>query len=74
MGTKYLLVIEDDVEPFTFGPFSDDESRDRLARYLRRQDPEKNNGIYWAEIEINPDGIPLLEVGPFSGGFFEGED
>jgi hypothetical protein len=63
----YLLVIEDTVEPDLRGPFTKVKNRDAAAIQHRRNDPEKNDGLFKLEI-IN--GMP--HVSTYSGGDLDG--
>ena len=58
----YLLVVWNDIEPEILGPFASEESRLAAARNIRREDPNKDHGVYRLEAEGN------VVVGEFTGG------
>ena len=75
----YVLHIWGDVEPQLHGPYKTAEERDDHARMIRADD-DSEGGIYPLDAEIvykmnsDPHGHqPAIEVGTYSGGFFDDE-
>ena len=66
----YLLTVEGDVEPEVQGPFDNSEERDRAAKSYREEGFE--GGLY--PLDVRSPTEPILEVGAYSGGFFEEDD
>jgi len=56
--TRWLVVIEDDVEPRLEGPFRSDQSRTTVAGELRATDIEGNNGLF--RLDVNAKGVPRI--------------
>jgi hypothetical protein len=54
----YLLQIHGDVDPELHGPFKTQQERDDKARALRRDDPEKENGLYRVAVWLPAAGEP----------------
>ncbi len=65
----YVILVWSDIEPETYGPFATDEERDAKALELRAEDDEES-GIYPATV----DDSGLLDVGTYSGAFFDEVD
>lgn len=75
---KWLIIVEGDVEPKLHGPFEDKNIRDLYATTHRKEDPDKNDGIYKLDIEatviVESTSITFSatpRVSSYSGGFFE---
>ncbi|MGB7537764.1 MAG: hypothetical protein WBM17_04425 [Anaerolineales bacterium] len=66
----YLVVVAGDVEPSLWGPYPSPEARDQAAKDHRRDDPDKEDGLY--TLEINAKGKP--EIGSYSGGDLDGDE
>lgn len=66
---RYLLFIWGDVSIEKRGPFSSEAARDREARSLRWNEGD-NHGIHWLDVHKNGS----VEVGDYSGGFFDAEE
>jgi hypothetical protein len=65
----YVLFIYQDIEPSLCGPFKTQAEQNKKARTLKKNEGN-DHGIFW--LDKLPDGT--LQVGSYSGGFFEGED
>lgn len=65
----YLLTVEDDLEPAVEGPFDSSEERDKAAKSFREEGFE--GGLF--PLDVRAPTEPILEVGVYSGGFFEKE-
>lgn len=66
----YLIVVYGDIEPITKGPYATPKTLLRAALKARKDDPNKENGIFWLDIAKN--GKP--KIGAWSGGCFEDEE
>jgi hypothetical protein len=62
--TRWLVVVEGDIEPHIEGPFKSDRMRLIAAREHRRNDPDKRDGIF--ELDIGASGLP--RICPFTSG------
>lgn len=62
----YVLEVIGNIEPTLHGPFLKREDRDNEALRLRRNDPDRENGLYMLD---NINGKP--QVSAYSGGFME---
>ena len=60
--TRWLVIVEDDIEPRIEGPFKNDRIRLVAARKHRRNDPEKRDGIFGLDIS----GSGLREISHFA--------
>lgn len=58
---RYLIVVEDDVEPFLEGPFESDEARVLKATEHRQE--TQDDGLYRLDIHA-PEGVEI-EVASF---------
>lgn len=56
--TRWLVVVEDDIEPRIEGPFKSDRTRITAAREHRRNDPDKRDGIFG--LDISSSGSPEI--------------
>jgi hypothetical protein len=65
---RYLIIIWHDLSIETRGPFKSDAARDKEARSFRHINGDEH-GIHWMDVEEDRH----VEVGDFSGGFFEEE-
>lgn len=64
----YLVFVEDDIEPTVLGHFKSEDSRDEIARGLRKKHgPE--HGLF--PLDIDSKGMPKMYS--YSGGFFDEE-
>ncbi len=66
---KYLVFVENDIEPETMGPYPDEDARDDAALELRRE-RGPDHGIFVLDIEPGA-GVPAMAA--YSGGFFTEE-
>lgn len=57
-ATLWLVVVEGDIEPRLEGPFRSDRSRIISAREHRRNDPERNDGLF--RLDISSSGAPRI--------------
>lgn len=55
---RYLVVVEDDVEPSLEGPFRSERKRVSAAREHRAKDVEKKDGLF--RLDISTSGSPLI--------------
>lgn len=62
----YLVFVEDDIEPTVLGFFNSKDSRDEMARNLRKKHGP-DHGLF--PLDINSKGIPKMSS--YSGGFFD---
>ena len=62
---KYLVFVEDDVEPSIRGPYSKEIDRDQAAKVLKKEFGDQH-GIFALDIKK---GVP--SIWSFSGGFFD---
>ena len=65
----YLVFVEYDVEPALIGPYDYPSERDEAARSIRRTEG-KEHGYY----PLTVTGDARLEIGSYSGAFFEDVD
>ena len=56
--TRWLVVVEGDVEPRLEGPFKSERTRVAAARRHRRNDLEKQDGLF--ELDISGSGSPEI--------------
>lgn len=63
----YVFETLDDVEPQLHGPFLSAKLRDAQAIELRRQDPDKDNGLFRLDLSAAAE----LEAGSYCGGELE---
>ena len=56
--SRWLVVVEDDVEPRLEGPFRSEGKRIAAARAHREDDPEKRDGLFG--LDINASGSPEI--------------
>lgn len=61
LTSRYLVVVEGDVEPFVTGPYCDEDQVLEVARAQRLDDPQGQNGLYWLDIR---DGEPQMGTYP----------
>jgi hypothetical protein len=66
---RFLVLTIGDVEPEIHGPYDNEGIRNEAAKDFRREDPEKDNGIF--PLDIEDDGTPHIDS--YSNGFFEEE-
>jgi hypothetical protein len=76
MKQFYLLQVVDNLYPVIHGPYSSPETRDEMAKTLRKADPDKENGLFKLTVTVitcGPDNIPATgaKVETYSGGFFD---
>lgn len=64
----YLVIVEGDVEPGLYGPFTTEKEMDKFALRHRKGDPEMKDGIYPLIIEWS--GTYSMNIDSYSGGFF----
>jgi len=69
----YLLAIWCDIEPSLFGPFPNEEERDKKARELHN-DTSEEWGLYPVTVIRDADRSQELLIDSYSGGFFEDEE
>jgi len=62
----YVVIVRGDVEPELSVKSNTEDERDSLAKQIKRDDSNQEDGIYWLNIV---DGLP--EIGSYSGAFFE---
>jgi hypothetical protein len=65
----YVVIVRGDVEPELSVKSKTADERDSLAKQIKANDSDQDDGIYWLNIV---DGVP--EIGSYSGFFFEDED
>lgn len=65
---RYLFITVNDIESDVIGPFENEDIRDKAAKLIRKDDPEKNNGIFMLNISGHVHLIVTTE--DYSGGFF----
>ena len=56
--TRWLIVVEDDIEPRLEGPFKSDRIRITAAKGHRRKDLDKQDGIF--RLDIGASGSPRI--------------
>ena len=56
--TRWLVVVDGDVEPRLEGPFKNDRLRVVAAREHRRNDCEERNGLY--RLNVSASGTPRI--------------
>jgi hypothetical protein len=56
--TRWLVVIEDDLEPRLEGPFKSDLRRVVAAREHRKKDFDRRDGLF--QLDITASGIPRM--------------
>ena len=65
----YVLIVEDDIEPFLNGPYMTEASRDTQARKHKKEFSDRD-AILW--LDINQHGNPT--VGSYPSVFFKDVD
>jgi|HubBroStandDraft_6_1064221.scaffolds.fasta_scaffold02665_4 hypothetical protein len=55
---RWLVVVEDDVEPRLEGPFRSERKRIAAARAQREDDPEKRDGLFG--LDVSASGSPQI--------------
>jgi hypothetical protein len=56
--TRWLVVVEDDVEPRLEGPFKSDQGRVVAAQEHRKKDFDKRDGLF--RLDITASGSPRI--------------
>ena len=56
--TRWLVVVEDDIEPRLEGPFKNDQTRVAAARDHRTRDLDKRDGLF--RLDISASGSPRI--------------
>lgn len=56
--TRWLLVVEGDVEPRLEGPFKSDQERVAAAQIHRKADSEGDDGLY--RLDVSASGSPRV--------------
>ena len=64
---RWIVFVEDDIEPEIKGPYSKEGDRDTAAKALKKEFGDQH-GIF--ALDIKKDGTPSISA--YSGGFFEG--
>jgi hypothetical protein len=49
----YLFVLEGDIHPTIYGPYTNREKRNKEASIQKKLDAEKEDGHYWIDIDNN---------------------
>lgn len=66
----YTIFVWGDVEPEIFGPFDTEEERDEKSHEIRRKEGSDEGGLYMLNVSASGN----LEVGAYTGGFFDQDD
>lgn len=56
--TRWLAVVEGDIEPYLEGPFKNDQARVAAARKHRASDPKKRDGLF--RLDVSNSGSPRM--------------
>jgi hypothetical protein len=59
IATRWLVIVEGDIEPHLEGPFRSDRSRIAAAQEHRRSDLERNDGLF--RLDISSSGTPRIQ-------------
>ena len=69
----YPITVWRDVEAEHMGPYVDDEARDTAAQAFFREEGD-DYGIYTLDVITSTDGTVEIEIGGYSGAFFEDDE
>jgi len=58
--TRWLIVVEGDIEPHLDGPYKNDQRRTAAARRHRGKDLEKRDGLF--RLDISDSGSPHIHA------------
>lgn len=61
---RYLVIIEGDVEPSVYGPYSIGK-RLEAAKNHRANDPDKEDGLFKLDVHIDQINTKLPKMSPF---------
>lgn len=71
--THYVVEVWGGIEPSLVGPYATEDERQAAAKVVHvKQDPAED-ATFWLDVTIGENGKPVVEIGSYSGRFFEGE-